>query len=172
LKADYQNIQVDKRIVDLVEEQFYLLIEMICNQDINIGEQEKSLYVKSYSQSNKATISIAYGNFEEEQLRVIEDSKEELFIALKDNLQAAGGNIEVFVKEDCIRKIEISIPINLSILKALIVKQGEHYFGIPINNVETILNMSDAKVMNTNNKEVITFRNKTVPLIMIREEKI
>ena len=89
---------------------------------------------------------------------------------LKNNLQAFNGNIEVFAKEDCIKNIKISIHLNLSILKALIVLQGEHYFGIPINNVETIINISDVKVMNTNSREVIIFRDKTVPLIRLGEQ--
>jgi two-component system chemotaxis sensor kinase CheA len=67
-------------------------------------------------------------------------------------------------------KVEMRLPITLAIVKCFIIEAGAEKFGIPINGVEHVKNITDEDIKTIEGQEVIVYRDNELPLIDLTEK--
>src|SRR5690606_8277815 len=63
----------------------------------------------------------------------------------------------------------ITLPITLAIIPALIVRVAGHEYAIPLNNVLETLAIDGRRVQTVERREVIGVRGATVPVVQLRD---
>lgn len=86
---------------------------------------------------------------------------------VKKNISALNGSINVISKEGEGTNFEITLPITLAIIQSLIVKISNNKFAIPMSSVIETIKTRNEDIKTVNNKEIITLRGFTIPLIRV-----
>lgn len=97
-----------------------------------------------------------------------EDRGEGLHI-VQTNLERLKGSIDIRSKEGQGTIIQIRVPLNLLVIKALKVKAGEEIMALPVNCIEEILKVRTDVLLEKDGNTVITIHDTTVPVFKLTE---
>lgn len=86
---------------------------------------------------------------------------------VKTKISSLGGTIDIVSEQDKGTTIIIRLPLTLSIIQTLLVKIGEETFAISLGLIDRVINMNVKDIKQTNNKEIILYRNNIIPLIRV-----
>lgn len=88
---------------------------------------------------------------------------------VKRNISDLKGSINVTTEEGTGTTFEITLPITLAIIQALIVKTCENKYAIPLSSVSETVRIHSDEIRTVDRKEVYYLRDKTLPLIRIND---
>jgi two-component system chemotaxis sensor kinase CheA len=88
---------------------------------------------------------------------------------VKKNISELKGTIEVFTEEGKGTVFEITLPITLAILQAILVKIGGEKFAIPLTSVSEMVRIEAHEIQTIDRKEVYYLRDRTLPVIRVKE---
>ncbi len=86
---------------------------------------------------------------------------------VKKNIMDLKGSINFTTEEGVGTTIEITLPITLAIIQALIVEADKNKYAIPLHAVADTLNISAIDIKKTRGKETYPYHNKPLSLIRI-----
>jgi len=84
---------------------------------------------------------------------------------VKKTVENLDGQIYIDSEVDKGTKITISLPLTLAITEALMLKVNEEVFALPLNSINETMRISHDDIKKINGEEVISFRDKTIPLL-------
>lgn len=88
---------------------------------------------------------------------------------VKKNIADLKGSIQVFTEEDRGTLFEITLPITLAIIQALIVRINETKYAIPLSSVSETVRIFHREIQTVDHKEVYYLRDQVVPLIRVSD---
>ena len=88
---------------------------------------------------------------------------------VKSKVSSLGGTIDISSKINKGTTVTITLPSTMAIIQALIIKIGEEIYAMPLNCINEVIDITANQVKKIQNKEVITVREKTIPLIRMPE---
>ncbi len=88
---------------------------------------------------------------------------------VKTNISKLGGVIDVRSEMGKGTVVQITLPITLAIISALVIKVAGQTYGIPLANVQEALLLDTRALRTVEGREVMTLRGGTLPLCRIRE---
>jgi len=88
---------------------------------------------------------------------------------VKSKVSSLGGTIDISSKINKGTTVTIALPSTMAIIQALIIKIGEEIYAMPLNCINEVIDITANQVKKIQNKEVITVREKTIPLIRMPE---
>lgn len=88
---------------------------------------------------------------------------------VKSKIEAINGTVEVISTLGQGSKFVIRLPLTLAIIQALMVNLNEEKFAIPLNNIKEITTIETSKITMVQDQEVVLYRNKTLPIIRMKE---
>ena len=88
---------------------------------------------------------------------------------VKTNISKLGGVIDITSQIGVGTTINITLPITLAIISALIIRVGGQTYAIPLANVQEALLLESRSIRTVEGREVMTLRGGTLPLCRIRE---
>jgi two-component system chemotaxis sensor kinase CheA len=83
---------------------------------------------------------------------------------VKNNIAALSGIIDLHSERGVGTRFEITLPVTLAIIRALVVKASGRTYAVPLNSVLEILQVRDADVLTVSRRETITLRGATLPI--------
>ncbi|HSM92728.1 MAG TPA: chemotaxis protein CheA [Anaeromyxobacteraceae bacterium] len=86
---------------------------------------------------------------------------------VKNNIANLSGIIELHSVRGHGTRFEITLPTTLAIVRALVVAVAGRTYAVPLNSVLEILQVGAAEVRTLSNREVITLRGATLPLVRL-----
>ena len=89
---------------------------------------------------------------------------------VRKELEKVGGAVEIRTTIDKGTRVVLTLPITLAILQALLIRNGNRIFAVPMGSIQETIELSGQEVKTMQGQEVITLRDRTLPLI--RLEKI
>jgi two-component system, chemotaxis family, sensor kinase CheA len=88
---------------------------------------------------------------------------------VKTNISKLGGVIDVRSEVGTGTVVQITLPITLAIISALVIRVAGQTYGIPLANVQEALLLDSRALRTVEGREVMTLRGGTLPLCRIRE---
>lgn len=88
---------------------------------------------------------------------------------VKSKIEAINGTVEVVSNLGQGSKFIIRLPLTLAIIQALMVNLNQEKFAIPLNNIKEITTIETDKITMVQDQEVVLYRNKTLPIIRMKE---
>jgi len=88
---------------------------------------------------------------------------------VKKNISGLKGFISVQTEEGRGTIFEITLPITLAIIQALIVRVGTSKYAIPMSSISETVQILSGDIHTVDRKEVYGLRDRTIPLIRISE---
>ncbi len=88
---------------------------------------------------------------------------------VKSKIEAINGTVEVISTLGQGSKFVIRLPLTLAIIQALMVNLNEEKYAIPLNNIKEITTIETGKITMVQDQEVVLYRNKTLPIIRMKE---
>ncbi|HEY4490892.1 MAG TPA: chemotaxis protein CheA, partial [Acidobacteriota bacterium] len=88
---------------------------------------------------------------------------------VKKNISDLKGSIEVFTEEGKGTVFEITLPITLAILQAILVKIGANKYAIPLTSVCEMVRIETHDIQTIDRKEVYYLRDRTLPVIRVKD---
>lgn len=88
---------------------------------------------------------------------------------VKSKIEAINGTVEVVSNLGQGSKFIIRLPLTLAIIQALMVNLNQEKFAIPLNNIKEITTIDTDKITMVQDQEVVLYRNKTLPIIRMKE---
>ncbi|PJI09814.1 MULTISPECIES: chemotaxis protein CheA [Clostridium] len=89
---------------------------------------------------------------------------------VKTKIQSLNGTVDMTTEQGKGSTFTIKLPLTLQIITALLVKVGEENLAISLNAIDSVIDLKEAEIKKTNNKEVIIYRGKVLPIIRINEK--
>ena len=89
---------------------------------------------------------------------------------VKKTVESLDGQIYIDSEVDQGTKITISLPLTLAITEALMLKVNDEVFALPLNSINETMRIGHDDIKKINGEEVITFRDKTIPLLDSRSK--
>lgn len=87
---------------------------------------------------------------------------------VKSKIESINGNIEIQTEKDKGSRFIIRIPLTLAIIQALLVKIKEEIYAIPLSSITEITDIKSDQIRDIQGKEVVLYRNKTLPIIRLK----
>ena len=84
-------------------------------------------------------------------------------------VEAVGGSVKIYSEKNAGTTIILSIPMNISIIKGLIIIVSNQQFVLPISNIVTTLKIKSNDVFSLHGNKVINFENHIIPLIELNK---
>lgn len=88
---------------------------------------------------------------------------------VKSKINSIGGIVEVETELKKYTKFTIRIPLTLAIIQALLIKLKNEIYAIPLSSIKEITTIESKNIRTIQKKEVILYRNKTLPLVRLHE---
>ena len=88
---------------------------------------------------------------------------------VKTKISALGGTVDLASEEGKGSTFTIKLPLTLQIITALLVKVEEESLAISLNYIDSVIDYKEADIKKTNNREVIVYRGKVLPIIRVNE---
>jgi two-component system chemotaxis sensor kinase CheA len=88
---------------------------------------------------------------------------------VKTNISKLGGVIDIRSEMGKGTSVNITLPITLAIISALVIRVGGQTYAIPLANVQEALLLDSRSIRTVEGREVMTLRGGTLPLCRIRE---
>ncbi|AYD40726.1 chemotaxis protein CheA [Clostridium fermenticellae] len=86
---------------------------------------------------------------------------------VKTKISALGGTLDVISEKGKGSSFIIRLPLTLQIIQALLVKVGEETMAISLGYIDRVIDYTEDLVKKMNNKEVIIYNEKVIPLIRL-----
>ena len=86
---------------------------------------------------------------------------------VKNNIAVLSGIIDLTTERGRGTRFEITLPVTLAILRALVVSVAGRVYAIPLNSVLEILEVRADEVRTLSTREVISLRGSTLPLLRL-----
>jgi two-component system chemotaxis sensor kinase CheA len=86
---------------------------------------------------------------------------------VKTNIAELSGIIDLSTTRGLGTRFEITLPVTLAILRALIVSVAGRVYAVPLNSVLEILEIPASDVRTLSTREVISLRGSTLPLLRL-----
>jgi two-component system chemotaxis sensor kinase CheA len=86
---------------------------------------------------------------------------------VKNNIAALSGIIDLQTEKGRGTRFEITLPVTLAIIRALVVSVAERTYAVPLNSVLEILEVRAQDVRTLSTREVISLRGATLPLVRL-----
>jgi two-component system chemotaxis sensor kinase CheA len=86
---------------------------------------------------------------------------------VKNNIGSLSGIIELQTERGTGTRFEITLPVTLAIVRALIVSAVGRTYAVPLNSVLEILEVCAVEVRSLSRREVISVRGATLPLVRL-----
>ncbi len=83
---------------------------------------------------------------------------------VKNNIAALSGIIDLQSERGVGTTFEITLPVTLAIIRALVVKASGRTYAVPLNSVLEIIEVGAADIRTVSTREAITLRGSTLPL--------
>jgi two-component system chemotaxis sensor kinase CheA len=88
---------------------------------------------------------------------------------VRKELEKIGGAVEIHTVKGQGTRITLTLPITLAILQALLIRNGQRIFAIPMGSIQETIELKNDQVKTMQGKEVINLRDKTLPLIRLEK---
>ncbi|WP_130807018.1 chemotaxis protein CheA [Senegalia massiliensis] len=88
---------------------------------------------------------------------------------VKSKINSIGGIVEIETEQKKYTKFTIRIPLTLAIIQALLIKLKEEIYAIPLSSIKEITTIESNNIRKIQNKEVILYRNKTLPIVRLNK---
>ncbi|MHC1729233.1 MAG: chemotaxis protein CheW [Syntrophobacteraceae bacterium] len=88
---------------------------------------------------------------------------------VKENVEHMNGSVEVESHPGQGTRFIIRIPLTVAIIRALLVREAEQIFTLPLTSVTEILRYRPEATFSIEGFRVITLRGKTIPLVNLRD---
>jgi two-component system, chemotaxis family, sensor kinase CheA len=86
---------------------------------------------------------------------------------VKTNIAELSGIIDLSTTRGLGTRFEITLPVTLAILRALVVSAAQRTYAVPLNSVLEILEIRADEVRTLSTREVISLRGSTLPLLRL-----
>lgn len=86
---------------------------------------------------------------------------------VKNNIANLSGLIDLHSERGAGTRFEITLPITLAIVRALVVEVASRVYAVPLNSVLEILEVGARDVRTLSTREVISVRGTTLPLVRL-----
>jgi two-component system chemotaxis sensor kinase CheA len=86
---------------------------------------------------------------------------------VRRELEKVGGAVEIHTTLDKGTRVVLTLPITLAILQALLIRNGSRIFAVPMGSIQETIELSGNEVKTMQGQEVITLRDRTLPLIRL-----
>jgi len=86
---------------------------------------------------------------------------------VKSKVGLLGGTANISSKVGKGTVVTITLPSTMAIIQSLLVKTGEETYALPLNYINEVIDIPSSEVKRIQNNEVITVREKTIPLIRL-----
>ncbi|HYD43414.1 MAG TPA: chemotaxis protein CheA, partial [Anaeromyxobacter sp.] len=86
---------------------------------------------------------------------------------VKTNIAELSGIIDLSTTRGLGTRFEITLPVTLAILRALVVSVAGRVYAVPLNSVLEILEIKASEVRTLSTREVISLRGSTLPLLRL-----
>ncbi|MGM0502607.1 MAG: chemotaxis protein CheW, partial [Bacillota bacterium] len=135
------------------------LEEKIIKENL-LSEEE----LKKMSEEEKYNL-ILDNNISAEKLSKATGEKIAAVKRVKKDIEVINGDVYLKLSEVNNLKTVITIPLKFAITEALMVKIDGDLFAIPLEMVNETKRLSNSEIKKVKNREVITYREETIPLI-------
>ncbi|WP_035289800.1 chemotaxis protein CheA [Clostridium sp. KNHs214] len=88
---------------------------------------------------------------------------------VKTKISSLGGTLDLVSEIDKGTTFIITLPLTLQIIQALLVKVGDENMAISLGYIDRVIDYHEDQVKKSNNKEVIIYSDKVIPLIRVNE---
>jgi two-component system chemotaxis sensor kinase CheA len=88
---------------------------------------------------------------------------------VKSKISSLGGSVDIVSEKGVGSKFIIRLPLTLAIIQALMVYLDDEKYALPLNNISEITTIKSSSISLVQNKEVVLYRNKTLPIIRMKE---
>jgi len=86
---------------------------------------------------------------------------------VKSNIAALSGIIDLHTRRGKGTRFELTLPVTLAIVRALVVAVSGRTYAVPLNSVLEILALEPSELRTVETREVITLRGSTLPLVRL-----
>jgi two-component system chemotaxis sensor kinase CheA len=83
---------------------------------------------------------------------------------VKNNIAALSGIIDLQTEKGRGTRFEITLPVTLAIIRALVVSVAGRIYAVPLNSVLEILEVRASELRTVSTREVLTLRGSTLPI--------
>ncbi|MDF1524675.1 MAG: chemotaxis protein CheA [bacterium] len=88
---------------------------------------------------------------------------------VRKELEKVGGAVEIRTTVDKGTRVILTLPITLAILQALLIRNGDRIFAVPMGSVQETIELTREVIKTMQGQEVITLRDRTLPLIRLEK---
>ncbi|HET6921640.1 MAG TPA: chemotaxis protein CheA [Anaeromyxobacteraceae bacterium] len=88
---------------------------------------------------------------------------------VKSNIAALSGIIDLATEKGRGTRFELTLPVTLAIVRALVVKVAGHTYAVHLNSVLEVLALQPREIRTIETREVLTLRGATLPLVRLGE---
>jgi two-component system chemotaxis sensor kinase CheA len=88
---------------------------------------------------------------------------------VKSNIANLSGIIDLATERGVGTRFEITLPVTLAIVRALVVGVADRVYALPLNSVLEIVEVRASEVRTLSRREVISLRGATLPLVRLGE---
>lgn len=88
---------------------------------------------------------------------------------VKNKIAALGGTVDIVSEKGVGSKFIIRLPLTLAIIQALMVYLDDEKYALPLNNISEITTIKAESISLLQNREVVLYRNRTIPIIRMKE---
>ncbi|HUL59684.1 MAG TPA: chemotaxis protein CheA [Anaeromyxobacteraceae bacterium] len=86
---------------------------------------------------------------------------------VKSNIASLSGIIDLATEKGRGTRFELTLPVTLAIIRALVVSVAGRVYGVPLNGVLEILELRSSDVRTISTREVVSLRGATLPLVRL-----
>jgi len=86
---------------------------------------------------------------------------------VRRELENIGGAVQIHTVKDQGTRVTLTLPITLAILQALLIRNGDRIFAIPMGAIQETIEIEKGQVKTMQGQEVINLRDRTLPLIRL-----
>ncbi|WP_214783742.1 chemotaxis protein CheA [Exiguobacterium sp. s183] len=88
---------------------------------------------------------------------------------VKNKIESLGGVVSLETVTGQGTKFQVSLPLTLSIISAMLVQVGEESYAIPLSSILETTLLDEADILTAHRERVFDFRGQLVPLVYLKE---
>lgn len=88
---------------------------------------------------------------------------------VKNKIESLGGVVTLETVVGQGTKFQVSLPLTLSIISAMLVQAGEETYAIPLSSILETTLLDEADILTAHRERVFDFRGQLVPLVYLKE---
>jgi len=88
---------------------------------------------------------------------------------VKTRIESFNGKMEIKSKKNEGSRFILKLPLNLVVIRALLVRVNEEIYAIPVSNIRSIAVINPQEIKTIENQQVIILRQEVIPLLRLSE---